>query len=470
MSSEQVRQELGHPIIDSDAHVVEYMPAVLDMVREEAGPIVANHFRDGVAWHGGFGRWGQLSPPERRAVGFIRGTWWCFPTVDPVDRMTSMLPRLLWKRLDEFGIDLAVAFPNYGLATFAISDAETRTAAARAFNRYYAEIFAGLGDRLVPAAIIPMNDPQEAVQALDHAVLELGMKAVTLAGFVFRPLAASGDSPAPARWMDTFGLDSAFDYDPVWRRCVDLGVAPTFHTSGQGWGSRASTENYVANHIGNFAAAGEATCRAFLLGGILDRFPELSFGFLEGGVTWAASLFSDLVGHFEKRGPQSIGVYDPKRLDRERAASLLQRYGGPRVRANADRFQEAIDLWSRPDEPEDSIQEFDRSGIQSISDLARLFDQLYFGCEADDPLNAMAFSFSESVLGLRLQAMLSSDIGHWDAPVPARVVEESVAPVHRGRMTPRDYREFSFENPLRFWLSTNPRFFDSTRLEDHARS
>ena len=33
--------------------------------------------------------------------------------------------------------------------------------------------------------------------------------------------------------------------------------------------------NYVYNHIGHFAAVGEALCKSLLLGGVTRRFPEL---------------------------------------------------------------------------------------------------------------------------------------------------------------------------------------------------
>src|SRR5437763_940376 len=104
-----------------------------------------------------------------------------------------------------------------------------------------------------------------------------------------------------ARWIDSIGHDSPYDYDPLWAKCVELGVTPTFHAGGQGWGTRASTKNYVFNHLGNFAAAGEASCRGLFLGGVPMRFPELRFAFLEGGVAWACQLFADILGHYEKR-------------------------------------------------------------------------------------------------------------------------------------------------------------------------
>ena len=73
-------------------------------------------------------------------------------------------------------------------------------------------------------------------------------------------LAAPGENlPRGARWVDALGLDSEHDYDPLWRRFVELDVTPTFHSTGMGWGSRTSPTSYVANHVGSFGAAGEAS-------------------------------------------------------------------------------------------------------------------------------------------------------------------------------------------------------------------
>ena len=103
-----------------------------------------------------------------------------------------------------------------------------------------------------------------------------------------------------------------------------------------GWGSRASGSNYVFNHLGNFAAAGEATCRSLILSGVTRRFPELRFAFLEGGVSWACTLFADLLGHWEKRNRQAIHHYDPAELDRSELARLFKQYGSREFAAHAD--------------------------------------------------------------------------------------------------------------------------------------
>src|SRR5205814_1880353 len=144
------------------------------------------------------------------------------------------------------------------------------------------------------------------IAELDYAVGTLGLRAVVMNGVISRSVRADGTKVA---WLDTLGHGSAFDYDPVWARCQELGVAPAFHGIGYGWGSRVSATNYVHNHLGNFAAAQEAVCRSLLMGGVPRRFPDLRFGFLEGGVAWAAQLYADLLGHYEKRNIDAVAMF-----------------------------------------------------------------------------------------------------------------------------------------------------------------
>ena len=113
-------------------------------------------------------------------------------------------------------------------------------------------------------------------------------------------------------WYDVLGFDSEHDYDPVWAKCVELGIAPTFHSAGQHQGLRKSPTNFVYNHIGHFAAAGHAVAKALFLGGVTRRFPELSFAFLEGGVGWGCQLFGDLIEHWERRDARALERMDPE--------------------------------------------------------------------------------------------------------------------------------------------------------------
>src|SRR4029453_16207060 len=105
-------------------------------------------------------------------LGISRTGWWGVPSANTLDRATAMLPNLLYERLDELGIDVAVLYPTAGLMAMALDDDELRTALARAYNRYVAECYGGLADRLLPVAVVPNYTPEEALAELEHAVVE----------------------------------------------------------------------------------------------------------------------------------------------------------------------------------------------------------------------------------------------------------------------------------------------------------
>jgi predicted TIM-barrel fold metal-dependent hydrolase len=468
LSPPAVRERIDHPIIDSDGHLVEYLPAVRDLFLEEAGSSRGSDFDRTVdIWRAAQ----TLSADAKRNAGLFRMTWWGFPAVNTLDRATATLPRLLHHRMDELGLDFAVVYPTLGLGPMSLPNEEMRRAATRAYNRYFAESFQGLGDRLTPIATIPMHTPEEAIEELEYVTGTLGFKAVTLAGHVKRPLppnpgGRSEDVPHGAHWLDTFGLDSAHDYDPLWRRCSELGIAPTFHSSGMGWGARASLSNYVFNHVGSFAAAGEATCRALFLGGVTRRFPELRFAFLEGGAGWAANLFSDLLGHWEKRGIHHIRHYDPQAIDQAQMRALFETYADPRAKGHVDELSAALGVLPTNDERDEVIDEFAACEIARAEDFQELFSApFHFGCEADDPVNARAFDAQANPLQTRFKALFSSDIGHWDVPDMLHVLGEAWELVDNGHLDETDFKHFVFDNPLSLWCGGNPGFFDGTAIE-----
>jgi len=461
-----IRRQLTHPIIDGDGHIVEFMPSVREQIVAEGGETAAQHV-DQLMDAGRTAR--GLDSATRRQLGMIRMSWWALPAENSLDRATSMLPGLLYERLPELGIDFAVVYPTYGLMVTALDDPDIRRAVARGFNRYYAESFSGCERRLTPAALIPMHTPEEAIEELDYAVNELGLRAAVLAGTVLRPLPGNNESRA-ARWIDSFGPDDPTAYDAVWQHCLDLGVSPTFHSSAMGWGSRTSLTSYVYNHIGNFATAGEATCRSLFLAGVPQRFPDLRFAFLEGGVAWGANLYSDLLGHFDKRGAHAIEGLNPARIDHELIAKLFERYGSASVKRNADSLDLALSFLSDPDEDPETIDEFRHCKLTGAEDIRRVFtDQFYFGCEADDPMNAVGFDTTRLPLHARMQAVFSSDIGHWDVPDMRCVLLDAHELVDNGLIDAADFRRFTFENAATLFTDTNPDFFSGTDVESAVK-
>ena len=102
--------------------------------------------------------------------------YWTRQSTNTRDRATAMMPRMLYDRLDELGIDFGIIYPTAGLGIPRIADDETRRAVIRGFNIVTAEYFAKLSDRLTPAAVIPMFTPEEAIEELEFCTKQLGAK------------------------------------------------------------------------------------------------------------------------------------------------------------------------------------------------------------------------------------------------------------------------------------------------------
>ena len=314
-----IRDEVDHPVIDGDGHLLEIIPVVLELVGQLADPGVAKAFTR------------YLGTMFTEGSGFtpVRQPFWGSPG-PTVDRLTTALPALMYERLDEFGLDFALLYPGIGLR----ADVMRR-------RRFAAGGCSGDQHLLRPAVRILWR-PDDADRGHPDVHARRGSRRARPCSRHARAESSGDDrrraSPpradGVAGWIDTLGHDSDFDYDPVWARCQDLGVVPAFHGIGFGWGSRTSRTNYVYNHLGNFAAAQEAICRSLVMGGVTTRFPDLRFAFLEGGVTWAAQLYADLIGHWEKRNGRAILANDPSAIDTELADRLIDDYGtGPLVRA-----------------------------------------------------------------------------------------------------------------------------------------
>lgn len=468
-SPSEVRAGLKHPIIDADGHWIEYNPVFAERMRQVAGDKAADGF---LAAQRRVPDTLNLSTAQRKQRGIAMEAYWGRQTTNTRDRATAMLPRLLYDRLDELGIDFGVIFPTSGLGIPRLQDDATRRAVARGFNIVTAEYFAKLDDRLTPAAVIPMFTPEEAIEELEFCVSQLGSKVGMFgAAFARRLPGTETLDPDLARFTVTYerlGIDSDHDYDPVWRKCRELGIAPTFHAGGRGFGLRNSPGNFTYNHIGHFAAAGHSIAKGLFLGGVTRRFPDLNFAFLEGGAGWGCQLFADLIEHWERRGAKGIAYMDPRKLDRKLLRRLVDQYGYAEIAAELDRR----DGWPAREEDEPTggaeLDDFAAVKIARKEDWVDLYARPYFfGCEADDRMSATAFGRANP-FGARINALFSSDIGHFDVPDMLSPVPEAHELVEDGLITDDDFRDFTFANAVRLWGQQNPRFFEGTRVATEA--
>jgi predicted TIM-barrel fold metal-dependent hydrolase len=391
---------------------------------------------------------------------------WVWPA-DTLDRATAALPRLYHERMGELGLDFSLVYPSLGLKWQMLADDDLRPLLCRAVNMYMAEVHSGLADRLLPVAAIPMHTPEEAITEIEYAVRVLGMRAVMIPSFVCRPLPrvhrAHPEYDDVAHRFDTYGIDSEYDYDPVWAKCQELAVVPGVHTPTMARGFRRSVSNYAYTHIGNFATSCEALCKSLIMGGVFHRFPGLKVAALEGGVGWAASLYADFLGHWEKRNGKVIQELNPGRLDGALLSSLVDKYASDRVHARSERVVDSI---LHPGMPPQAIDEFAACPFESAEAVRDMFtSRIYIGCEADDPMNAWAFNTRVNPYGARFRVIFGSDVSHWDVPDISKVLEEAYELVEHELITDDDFREFTFTNPVRLYAGTNPDFFRGTDVE-----
>ena len=458
LTGADIRARLNHPVVDADGHMMETTFAVLDFVKQVGGAEIAARYE-------GYMK-DNSSGKSRRAV------WVGNSGPASIDRATAMLPGLFRSRLESAGIDFGIVYGTHALSVMQINEDELRPVVYRAMNMLYADMFRDVQDRLTPVAVIPMHTPEEALAELDYAVGELGHKAIVMNTMIYRPAPEVVEgAPEFAKYTMTPsspGIDVGDRYDPVWAKCVELGVAPSCHNSFRGPGStHGSPVNYVFNSLGSFGQGSEFFCRALFMGGVPHRFPTLKFAFLEGGAGWAAQLYNTLFEYWEKRNLEALREYlDPAKLDVDLLVEKFEEWGNDyltpeRIRAEPHQSSNSVLLV-----PPEEVNDFAQTGVTKPEDIRDIFqNNFYFGSEADDTMTAVAFTPKMNHFGLKLNAILGSDIGHWDVPDMTKVMVEAYEMVEDGLLTDEDFRDFTFGNVVQMHTGMNPDFFKGTAVE-----
>lgn len=186
---------------------------------------------------------------------------------DPTARLTYM---------DEHDTDVQLIFPTLGMSGFSgsVSDPELAGAYARAYNRYVGEFASTDPHRLRCAMLIPFNHPEVAAAELRRAHREHGL------GVVFVNPTPPGEVP----WSDT-------SRDVIWQAASELGVVVVFHEATTGAPSNAVgihryTTRYPFIYLCTHVIEAMLAITDVILGGTLERFPDLRIGAAEAHVSW----------------------------------------------------------------------------------------------------------------------------------------------------------------------------------------
>jgi len=237
-------------VIDGDGHLFEdadgissYMPSPF----REAGP-----------W-----RMDRLIPPLDHLhvhVGqLLPGSFGGGKPVGPTEWSTFM---------SDVGIDAAVLYPTNALAYGKIVDLDWAIAVARGYNDWLYHTYLQVDPRFKGMALIPIQDPPAAVLELRRVVQDLGMRGTMLAS------------------TNTRGHVGAKDLWPVYEEADRLGCAVAFHGGcHEGFGLDDINVYAPVHALGH--PYGQMNCLASVVfNGLMEKFPNVRWGFLEGGVAW----------------------------------------------------------------------------------------------------------------------------------------------------------------------------------------
>jgi predicted TIM-barrel fold metal-dependent hydrolase len=197
--------------------------------------------------------------------------------------------------LDELGIDRAVLYPT--LASLVEErlrdDPELIHVVIHALNRWIHEHWTfNYEGRLFPVPIITLPIVERAIEELEW-VVERGARVVLI-----RP------APVPGyRGPRSFALP---EFDPFWRRVVELGVLVVLHASDSGydrylneWEGRAA-EMEAFGKLSLFQAAAmshrpiEDAAISLVAHGALSRHPDLRIAVVELGSDWVRPVLNQL--------------------------------------------------------------------------------------------------------------------------------------------------------------------------------
>jgi len=152
---------------------------------------------------------------------------------------------------------------------------------------------------------------------------------------------------------------------------------------------------------------------------------------------------------------------------------LFQRYGGSLIKGRHLEEETLIrdtlgsSYTSAARQPAaHELEDFAAAGIESLEDIrSRWVDNFYFGSESDDRTIAAAFNDRANPLGAKINAIYSSDVGHWDVPDLTEALAESWQLVEQGVISETDFKAYVFDNPYRLYTQANPDFFKGTAVE-----
>ena len=204
---------------------------------------------------------------------------WARPILFPFENFDRSLRGRLGKKgvdahmqlrdMDAEGIDLAILYPTLGLFFGEVRESDFAIALARAYNDWVTEYCSADPARLKAVALVPVQVPDAAAGELERA------QQMGLVGAMVPSYCRVGPRHAGDPWLD-----------PLFAAAERLGMPIAFHANGGVTPINERFPSFLQIHTFSHVPEQMAAVTGVVLGGVLERFPRLTVGFMEAGCGW----------------------------------------------------------------------------------------------------------------------------------------------------------------------------------------
>ena len=175
------------------------------------------------------------------------------------------------KFLDEVGLESTVLYPTAGVGSSNIVNPDWAIDAARAYNDWLYETYLQHSPRFRGLALLPQPvlNPQAAVEELERALTKPGMCGAVL----------------PSNSLHAPPLGSQI-YFPIYQAAHEAGCCIAIHGGVHGGMGMDGLDPYAAVHAIAHPLGQMISLASIVFNAVLEKYPNVKFGFLEGGVAW----------------------------------------------------------------------------------------------------------------------------------------------------------------------------------------
>jgi predicted TIM-barrel fold metal-dependent hydrolase len=267
-------------IVDVDAHHYEEesWPEIVEYIED---PVIRHRAKLGVAKNN-LGSSLLFRPPAQQNIGgrLTRKTSHKYEEGEPGSHREVSLVRA---EMEAIGIDYQIVFPTPMLQLGMHPDSQVEVEVAWAYSRWFTERILTEDPRIKTMIYLPFNEPEASLRFVEYFSGKPGV-----AGFMV----------TAARYKPVHHNAYTKVYRALEERNMPLGFHAIFHESERMF---EGMNKFLSVHALGFIFYNLVHITNIVINGIPERFPNLKFMWIEGGLAWIPFLMQRLDNEYMMR-------------------------------------------------------------------------------------------------------------------------------------------------------------------------